>query len=117
MDSDDGDSEGDSSDEDDSDDESDSGSDGEDVDFPSRKQKAGDGERVAPLISTKNPREDTKTSTARMKRSEDEEDDNEGLGRGASKWKEMMQGYKREKTLMELIYDDTDGHDARRARE
>ena len=40
---------------------------------------------------------------------EDEVDDNEGLGRGASKWKEMMQGYKREKTLMELIYDDTTG--------
>jgi len=103
------DSDGDSDDEDgstDDDSENDSddsdGSDDDDENFPSRKSKPGDNRvrRVARFS------EEPERGYEDVDSEGEDEDGDEGLGRGASKWKELMHGSKREKTLMEIIYED-----------
>ena len=105
-DDDDNDGSGSSSDDSDSDSDSDSG-DGDDDDFPSRrKAKPGDTRMRRAAVFSEEPERGYEDVDSEGD-DEDDDDDDEGLGRGASKWKEYMRGAKREKTLMEIIYDDT----------
>ena len=104
------DDEGDEDDDDDSDD-SDGGEEEDDF-FPSRKsRKPGDTRTRRAADFSEEPERGYEDADSDEEDEEDgdEDDDNEGLGRGASKWKEMMHGRTREKTLMEIIYDETEG--------
>ena len=89
-------------------DESGDESDDEDAHFPSRGSKRpGDTRTRRAADFSEEP--ERGYEDADSEEDEDERDDNEGLGAGASKWKEMMHGRTRERTLMEIIYDETEG--------